>query len=292
MTRFSTFFIGFLSALLFVSCADDALRFSPDPALTSVFSLTNEMKECSGAAIIDGALWLHNDSGDDPTLYNLDRVTGEIIARRHLKDVDNRDWEDMTVDTENGYVGDFGNNRGRRTDLEIIKYPLSYMSLDSIMDVEHICFELADQTNFSGDDRLHNFDTEAMIIIDEELHLFSKNRAAAEAKVYRIPAVAGNYSVLPTGFIQADGMVTAADYNPETHRLALLGYNDKSFPYEPFVWIIEDYTAPDFLTGKQTRYDLPISEKAEAVVWEDERTLLIGTEAGGEAGAHVFRLKF
>lgn len=61
-------------------------------------------------------LWTHNDSGDEPRLFLLNK-SAEIIAQYQLKGARNRDWEDIAtgpgpIDNYNYiYVGEIGDNR-------------------------------------------------------------------------------------------------------------------------------------------------------------------------------------
>jgi hypothetical protein len=58
-----------------------------------------------------GIFWVHNDSGNLPTLFAI-RRDGTIIAEFRLS-VPNIDWEDIAIDDQGHlYIGDIGNNGG------------------------------------------------------------------------------------------------------------------------------------------------------------------------------------
>src|SRR3954463_4778166 len=58
-----------------------------------------------------GIYWVHNDSGNSPSLYAI-RRDGTIVREFRLS-VPNVDWEDIAVDDEGHlYLGDIGNNGG------------------------------------------------------------------------------------------------------------------------------------------------------------------------------------
>jgi hypothetical protein len=58
-----------------------------------------------------GIFWVHNDSGNAPTLFAI-RGDGTIVREFRLS-VPNLDWEDIAIDDEgNLYLGDIGNNGG------------------------------------------------------------------------------------------------------------------------------------------------------------------------------------
>ena len=58
-----------------------------------------------------GIFWVHNDSGNSPTLFAI-RRDGTVVREFRLS-VPNVDWEDLSIDDEGHlYVGDIGNNGG------------------------------------------------------------------------------------------------------------------------------------------------------------------------------------
>src|SRR5207248_3297632 len=64
-----------------------------------------------------GVLWTHNDSGDGPYLFAIDRK-GNTLARYRVPKADNVDWEDIAIATgADGkpilYIGDIGDNHSR-----------------------------------------------------------------------------------------------------------------------------------------------------------------------------------
>ena len=81
--------------------------------------LPDEVHETSGLFFHNGRLWTHNDSGGKPILYGLDTTNFEVVQRLTLVNAKNKDWEDVCTDGENVYVGDFGNNKGKRKNLRI-----------------------------------------------------------------------------------------------------------------------------------------------------------------------------
>ncbi|WP_243389575.1 hypothetical protein [Flavobacterium cyanobacteriorum] len=78
------------------------------------------LSEVSGIEYTGNALWAIEDSGNKNILYRLSDA-GEITAQIAIA-CKNKDWEDITSDTEgNLYIGDFGNNDNDRDDLAIYK---------------------------------------------------------------------------------------------------------------------------------------------------------------------------
>jgi len=87
--------------------------------------------EASGLAFSrahNDVLWTHNDSGDGPTLYAMDR-SGRDLGSWRVIGADAKDWEDVAVgpcaDTSRSclYIADMGNNDRARNDLVIYRVP-------------------------------------------------------------------------------------------------------------------------------------------------------------------------
>jgi hypothetical protein len=59
-----------------------------------------------------GVFWVHNDSGNPPALFAVER-DGTLI-REYAVNIPNIDWEDIATDDDgNLYLGEIGNNGGR-----------------------------------------------------------------------------------------------------------------------------------------------------------------------------------
>ncbi|MGD8726818.1 MAG: hypothetical protein PVH40_04185 [Gemmatimonadales bacterium] len=102
--------------------------------VTGVFQ-TSRLDESSGVAAsraLEGVLWTHNDSGDDPVLYAVD-ATGALLASYLLSGAEAVDWEDVAIGRcpqSIGtciYVADTGDNSSSRphADIYIVEEPES-----------------------------------------------------------------------------------------------------------------------------------------------------------------------
>lgn len=92
---------------------------------------TKKLKEASGMAFSHrhaGVIYGHNDSGSSPRLYIFDTL-GRDLGTIRVKDVYNRDWEDISVGPGPGqnqsyiYVGEIGDNRGQWRSVRILRIP-------------------------------------------------------------------------------------------------------------------------------------------------------------------------
>ncbi|KAF5270275.1 hypothetical protein FQR65_LT17854 [Abscondita terminalis] len=80
--------------------------------------LSDTLKESSGLTILKGKLLSFNDSGNPAEIYELNPDKGSI-DRTYKTNAVNTDWEAITNDGENLYIGDFGNNLGNRKESQL-----------------------------------------------------------------------------------------------------------------------------------------------------------------------------
>ena len=264
----------FLILIMLLSCRTTA----PPRTIRLPLALT----EASGLSISDGKFTWHNDSGDGPYAYTTDD-NGAIIRRDTLT-ATARDYEDITRDNKgNLYLGDFGNNTGRRADQRIFRYHPDKPGTDSIV------FTYPGQ-NGGGRDQPGNYDCEAMIWHNDTLHLFTKDQLFGKGAYityhYRLPAAPGRYvAELVDSLRLPRRVVTAAAFDAERGELVLTAYN---FKFLAGFWpsgaasliTIAGFPAGRFLRGKVRRRNLSWfwPTQFEAVDFYDERWLYVGSE--------------
>lgn len=245
-----------------------------------------ELREISGLVYIGASIWAHNDSGGEPALYEVDD-TGKITGKLTLSNAGNVDWEDVASDNEFVYIGDFGNNRGHRTDLVIYKISLEDLQLKGhISETGEIRFIYGDQELTKEQKRDHNFDCEALISAGDSLMIFTKNRGDLMTRIYKLPKTDGNYTLQPFACIDAGGLVTGADYHEPSGRLALVGYLN----YVPFIIVAEDFSERDATFSSLTRFVLPgiSNAQTEGIVFIERNNLLVTSERTRETNQGVF----
>lgn len=187
--------------------------------------LDEKIKETSGLSILNGKLFTFNDSGNSPELFELDKATGEIINVLNIKGK-NKDWEALTNDGKNFYIGDFGNNGGTRRDLEIYKVPFEDHSLKNDS-VKLISFEYPEQTEFVPKYLSTDFDAEAMIYLNGKIHLFTKEWGSKSTSHYIIdPEISEKQKAEKIESFKTNFVVTDASYFDK--KLYLIGYTKKT----------------------------------------------------------------
>lgn len=200
-----------------------------------------------------GALWTLNDSDNPPTLFRLDTTSGRVVQRVRIVNFPNTDWEELTADSRYFYIGDFGNNAGRRRDLRVLRL-LRPGPADTTAVAEEIAFRYPEQTDFAPGVYRHNFDCEAFFVAHDSLHLFSKRWADGHTLQYTLPTQPGRYVARPRGTLDAQGLVTAASLSPDGRTAALLGYTKTG---RVFLWLLTDFVGTNYLSGRARRLRLP-----------------------------------
>jgi hypothetical protein len=210
------------------------------------------LEECSGLAYFANRLWTHEDGGSLDQLYVIDTLTGSLLQMVTVPNTDNLDWEDLAEDDDHLYIGDFGNNKGDRKDLHILKIQKSDLLLGNASP-QIIAFSFSDQTNFTPAENATDFDCEAFFFWNDSLHLFSKNWANFKTRHYVLPSTPGNHVAQLRDSLQVQGQITGADITDDG-KAVLLGYNVTTG--ETFLWLLFDFPGSRFFAGNKRKISL------------------------------------
>lgn len=187
--------------------------------------LNDSIQETSGLNFFDGKLYTFNDSGNPAELYEIDKNSGKIL--NILKTTaENKDWEALTNDGKNFYIGDFGNNAGTRQHLKIYKIPFQNDQLQNDS-MKVISFYYPEQKDFMSRNTNTDFDLESMIYLNGKIHIFTKEWASRSTTHYTLEP--GNFEdqaaekveSFKTGF-----MISDAYYHDK--KLYVVGYTKKT----------------------------------------------------------------
>jgi hypothetical protein len=257
---------------------------SIDAPLKSI--LADTLKENSGLIQTpNNRWWTLNDNGNDDTFFEINPENGLVLKYIKLKQASNKDWEEITSDGANLYVGDFGNNQnGNRQDLAIYKVPLSAIgnSIEQSVnetEYDYLPFVYEDQINFDpvNEDNIV-FDCEAMIFFNGKIHLFSKNWQNRTSTHYVLNQTTGIAEKRESFDVQ--GLITGATISPDRKTVILLGYNKSGIP-NVFIWVLWDFVGDDFFGGNKRRFELgsPLEfGKSEAIAFNGNQKGYIGNE--------------
>lgn len=244
------------------------------------YLLPDEISETSGLIYYNNVIWTINDSGNEPILYKLMPETGEVIQRIQITNKKNKDWEDLAQDEEHIYIGDFGNNMGKRNKLKILilKKDMIPNAGDTNLAVQSIEFSYPDFPEKAIKKKNNNFDCEAMICVGDSIYIFTKNRGDQQTKLYSLPKVAGIYQANYVATFNSKGLITGADYHAERKEVILLGYTDKT--WQPFVWLLSDYEDNKLFSGNKRRIELLniTATQTEGIAYTKDRNCVITSE--------------
>lgn len=266
MKRTFSFILGCLS-LLAVSCTTNSVAedivpvvVTPDPIptvakpdfVTELGSMWSFAPESSGVVLSDGFIYTHNDSGNSSVFFKVNPADGTLVQMIKVSNFSNVDWEDITVDDDFVYIGDFGNNDGIRKDLKVLKISKSQFKnfTDKLVYVtaEAIEFSYTEQTSFISTST-HNFDCETLISKGDSLYIFTKDRGDNATRVYKLSKTPGQYALTAIGSYNVNGLLTGGDYNAQTNEVVLIGYSASGHK-NSFVYLLSNFTNDAFFGGK------------------------------------------
>lgn len=245
--------------------------------------LEDQIRETSGLNLFNGKLYTFNDSGNAAELFEIDKNDGKII-QTFTTNLINKDWEALTNDGENFYIGDFGNNTGTRKDLMIYKVPYENLvevhvskvpRSERALDVTTISFYYPEQKEFISKNTNNNFDAEAMIYLNGKLHLFTKEWAAKATSHYIIdPEISQQQKAEKIETYKTDFVVTDASYFDK--KLYLIGYTKKT---EVFLDVFNETEPGIFFKEKPKHYYLGSSTsigQIEGIAVDDKGAYISG----------------
>ena len=187
-----------------------------------IATLSDSLKETSGLTFLKDKLYTLNDGGNTNEIFEIDKNSGKILSKLKIN-FPNKDWEAITSDGENFYIGDFGNNAGSRKDLAIYK-------TDFKGNYSKNSFNYSAQDDFSTRYLSHNYDAEAMIFRNEKIHVFSKEWSSKNISHYIVDVQnSENQSLVSLESFHAGFVITDAAYFEG--KLYVVGYTRKAKVY-------------------------------------------------------------
>lgn len=267
--RFWTF--GLIFAL--VGCAPSvniSSQTSTDMLLPSTRAdLSENVPESSGLAYHLDRFWTINDGGNSADIFWIDDQGKK--GRVPVKNAANLDWETLTTTSDHLVIGDCGNNLGDRIWFQLHRITWSSLSQSLLsgdrVQADTLNVKLGDVTP-SVERQRHNRDCEALVTVDHEYWLFTKNWDDQRSRLYRIDANTDKQTLYSSAQLDVGGLITGADYDPDSKRLALIGYGAGLAVTQPFVWIIP-VIENDPAFDQAVRYRLNKLGQWEAILWHN-----------------------
>jgi len=256
--------------------------------ITKVVDLSSTINETSGLINFDGKIITHNDSGSEPILYEININSGEINREVRISNVNAIDIEDIAQDENFIYVCDIGNNSNDRKDQAIYKISKNDYLDKNEVEAEVISISYKEQTDFSKTDKATNFDAEAVVVMGDELFLFTKNWGDLRTSVYRIPTQMGTYEITAIDSYDIEGLITGADYKQTGNTIILTGYSG----FIPFVVQLSEFTADNPLNGTIDKNSIALtgSRQIEAIAANPDGSYYISAEESLGFPAVLYRM--
>lgn len=246
---------SFISLSMLNSCdthQDSGVSQSQDSLVIKRHILPETIQETSGIIEFQNLIWSFNDSGGKPEIYGINLSNDSIEQTITLKNAINNDWEGIAQDEKHIYIGDFGNNKGMRDSMVIYKIAKSSIPAKGNTDInaESIVFTYPDYTPVAVPVNLCAFDCEAMIEMNGNLYLFTKDWTTGTSTIYSLPKNPGKYNAKKIKTINTEGLVTGADYQNGT--LILIGYRS----FVPFIFKFTTNNIKEIKDSEAKKYEL------------------------------------
>jgi hypothetical protein len=272
--------------VMVLSCNQDS------SIIKTVFLFPKNLKEVSGISYSSktNLVWTLEDSGNQNKIYGLNTI-GVIGRAITIENTINVDWEDITQDNDgNLYIGDFGNNDNVRKDLCVYKIAKASLVNNKLLPAYKISFEYPEQVEFPPKKKTLFYDVEGFFEFKNNFYLFTKNRSSkfdGTVFVYKVPNASGFHKAKLIGQFKTcedfdNCAITSAAISPEGTKVVLLSHSK--------IWLFENFSSDDFLSGTKTEIDLQHYSQKEAICFKDNTTLLIADERVKKNGGKLYQV--
>ena len=237
------------------TCTYSSTNYQPN----LVADLTQNLNENSALIYWDNQIVTLNDGGNEAALFFLNN-NGAVLRKVIVDQANNVDWEALTQDNNNIYIGDFGNNYGNRNNLCVYKISKNDItnSINDTVSALKMNFVYGNQSNFSSALNANNFDCEAFFYHMDSLHLFTKDWLDLKTRHYVLPSHwIDTVNAVQVDSFLIDGLITDATIDSSSNHAMLLGYkNNGNNIYTSFIWILSDYSEHHYFSGNKRRIEI------------------------------------
>ena len=257
--------------------------------IVSKIVLPKIINETSGLEFYNNNFITHNDSGGEPSLYVFNEM-GEVIETIGLNknpdfEIENNDWEDITNDNEYLFVADTGNNFGNRDNLNIIRVSKGTdFMVDGIIEISY-----SDQESFFPRPK-HKYDAEAIIVIEDKIALFSKDRENLNTDLYLVDKNQNGSQILTSEVsYNVNTLITGGDYDEDRNLLALVSYNSNGNQY---LILFKNFELNNLKNNTFKKFKIPLEQaQIEAVKIIDEKTFWVTSEDEGVGSPFMYKIQ-
>lgn len=283
--------IYLLAGLILFSCSNkeiDSVEIDSAEIISKI-ELPKIINETSGLEFYNNHFITHNDSGGEPTLYVFNE-RGEVIETIGLNknpdfEIKNNDWEDITSDNKYLFVADTGNNFGNRDNLNIIRVSKGAdFMVDGIIEISY-----SDQESFFPRPK-HKYDAEAIIVIEDKIALFSKDRENLNTDLYLVNKNMNGSQILTSEVsYDVDTLITGGDFDEDRNLLALVSYNSNGNQY---LLLFENFELNNLKKNTFKKFKIPLEQaQIEAIKIIDEKAFWVTSEDEGIGSPFMYKIE-
>ncbi|MDC3219124.1 hypothetical protein OAT98_00875 [Flavobacteriaceae bacterium] len=283
--------IYLLAGLILFSCSNkeiDSVEIDSAEIISKI-ELPKIINETSGLEFYNNHFITHNDSGGEPTLYIFNE-RGEVIETIGLNknpdfEIKNNDWEDITSDNKYLFVADTGNNFGNRDNLNIIRVSKGAdFMVDGIIEISY-----SDQESFFPRPK-HKYDAEAIIVIEDKIALFSKDRENLNTDLYLVNKNMNGSQILTSEVsYDVDTLITGGDFDEDLNLLALVSYNSNGNQY---LLLFENFELNNLKKNTFKKFKIPLEQaQIEAIKIIDEKAFWVTSEDEGIGSPFMYKIE-
>jgi len=151
------------------------LMFDSVPVIKTINPAINETSGIADSKLNPGYLWAQEDS-DNPTQLYLIGHNGNVAKKIHIKNVVNRDWEDMALEGNEIYIGEIGDNNLVYPFYNFYKFSEPLLSVDTVYNVSNIQFVYPDGSH----------DAEAFLVDAGTKDIYIITKRDQPSKIYKL----------------------------------------------------------------------------------------------------------
>ncbi|HDZ40081.1 MAG TPA: hypothetical protein ENH59_00135 [Bacteroidetes bacterium] len=206
--------------------------------------------EISGMCFYNDKIYALNDGGNGSYIFKLDIETGKLEEKYRIRDIRNKDWEELSIFGAYLYIGDFGNNSGKRSDMVIYRVKIDSLHYpDPPILTTGLEYLLKKKAKVRKSD--NEWDCEAMTVNSDGIYCFSKNRKDLTTNLYYVREGINNI-LSPLASFDPGFLVTGAYYYGSGRSLFLCGY------YNNETYLVQfKNTDGVSIAGRYDKYILP-----------------------------------
>lgn len=242
-------------------------------AFEELATISKTLKETSAVEQTNN-IWVVEDSGNANTLYALNAF-GDIIKQVKVTNATNKDWEDLTSDSEgNLYIGDFGNNDEERNVFSIYRIEAKNLNTSKTQ---------AKRIDFTLPKKVDSKDFEAFFLYKNTFYIFSKEKK--KPILISVPNQVGKHTAKLEYQLNFKGKhlkITSADISPDGQKIALLNH-DK-------VLIAEGFNTEKLSQLQFKKIPLKHNSQKEGLCFINNTTLLITDESKKNKGGKLYKV--